>query len=326
MSEFDNVLNGTADKKAEQTVEKNAPEAILDDIAEGSEGKKTYGQVMAEKKAKCYAMIDDACLAVMSSPEKLYEYLMVQSSFERYSLNNNLLIFAQNPGATKLKDFEGWKKAGCYVKKGAESIMILEPSNYTGTDGKPHRGYNAKNVFNIEDVNVPPEAHSEEKTYEQKKLVEALVHDSPVPIRKAEQNLGDNFAVYDPQNKTIYFKPGLEFAEVFPAIAKALAHAEMAKGDVNYRVNDNEFKARCSANIIAQKYGVDIHTVDIHVIPPKYASLEAEDVKKELGTVHDNVKTITTRMTEVLEKTQEKEQSQPQAQTQNKGSKNREER
>ena len=322
MSEFDNVLNGTADKKAEQTV----PEAQFDDALEGGGDKKTYGQMMAEKKAKCYAMIDDACLAVMSSPEKLYEYLMVQSSFERYSLNNNLLIFAQNPGATKLKDFEGWKKAGCYVKKGAESIMILEPSNYTGTDGKPHRGYNAKNVFNIEDVNVPPEAHSEEKTYEQKKLVEALVHDSPVPIRKAEQNLGDNFAVYDPQNKTIYFKPGLEFAEVFPAIAKALAHAEMAKGDVNYRVNDNEFKARCSANIIAQKYGVDIHTVDIHVIPPKYASLEAEDVKKELGAVHDNVKTITTRMTEVLEKTQEKEQSQPHAQTQNKGSKNREER
>ena len=130
--------------------------------------------------------------------------------------------------------------------------------------------------------------------------------------------------MYDPQNKTIYFKPGLEFAEVFPAIAKALAHAEMAKGDANYRVNDNEFKARCSANIIAQKYGVDIHTVDIHVIPPKYASLEAEDVKKELGAVHDNVKTITTRMAELLEKTQEKEQSQPQ--TQNKGSKNREER
>lgn len=326
MSEFDNVLNGTADKKAEQTVEKNAPEAILDDIAEGGEGKKTYGQIMAEKKAKCYAMIDDACLEVMSSPEKLYEYLMVQSCFERYSLNNNLLIFAQNPGATKLKDFDAWKKAGCYVKKGSESIMILEPYSFTGTDGKPHRGYNAKNVFNIEDVNVPPEAYPEEKTYEQKKLVEALVHDSPVPIRKAEQTLGDNFAVYDPQNKVIYFKPGLEFAEVFPAIAKALAHAEMAKGDTNYRVSDNEFKARCSANIIAQKYGVDIHTVDIHVIPPKYASLEAEDVKKELGAVHDNVKTITTRMAEVLEKTQNKEQTQQQAQTQNKGSRNREER
>lgn len=324
MSEFDNVLNGTADKKAEKTAETTAPEAQFDDIAEGGEGKKTYGQIMAEKKAKCYAMIDDACLEVMSSPEKLYEYLMVQSSFEKYSLNNNLLIFAQNPGASKLKDFDAWKKAGCYVKKGAESIMILEPYPFTGTDGKPHRGYNAKNVFNIEDVNVPPEAYPEEKTYEQKKLVEALVHGAPVPIRKAEQSLGDNFAVYDAQSKTIYFKPGLEFAQVFPAIAKALAHAEMAKGDDNYRVNDNEFKARCSANILAQKFGVETHTVDIHAIPPKYASLEAEDVKKELGAIHGTVKSITARMAEVLEKTQDKEQTQPQAQ--NRGSKNREER
>ena len=324
MSEFDNVLNGTTDKKAEQTVEKNAPEAILDDIAEGGEGKKTYGQIMAEKKAKCYETIDDACLEVMSSPEKLYEYLMVQSSFERYSLNNNFLVFAQNPGATKLKDFDAWKKSGCYVKKGAESIMILEPYSFTGTDGKPHRGYNAKNVFNIEDVNVPPEAYPEEKTYEQKKLVEALVHDSPVPIRKAEQSLGDNFAVYDPQNKVIYFKPGLEFSEVFPAIAKALAHAEMAKDNANYRVNDHEFKARCSANAITQKYGVDLHTVSIHAIPPKYASLEAEDVKKELGAIHDNVKTITARMAEVLEKARDKEQAKPQTQTPNRGYKNRE--
>lgn len=273
---------------------------------------------MAEKKAKCYAMIDDACLAVMSSPEKLYEYLMVQSNFEKYSLNNNILIFAQNPGASKLKDFDAWKKAGCYVKKGAESIMILEPYTFTGTDGKPHRGYNAKNVFNIEDVNVPPEVSTEVKTYEQKKLMEALVHGAPVPIRKADQNLGDNFAVYDPQNKVIYFKPGLEFAEVFPAIAKALAHAEMAKGDTGYRVNDHEFKARCSANAVAQKYGVELHAISIHGIPPKYSALEAEEVKKELGIIHDNVKTITIRMAEVLEQTQDKEQNS------NKANRNRE--
>ena len=324
MSEFDNVLNGTADKKAEQTVEKIEAEVQFDDALEGGGDKKTYGQIMAEKKAKCYAMIDDACLEVFSNPSKLYEYLMVQSSFERYSLNNNLLIFAQNPGATKLKDFDGWKKAGYYVKKGAESIMILEPSNYTGTDGKPYRGYNAKNVFNIEDVNVPPEAYPEAKSYEQKKLIEALVHGAPAAIRKTEQNLGENAAVYDPANKTVFFKPGMSFDVIFPAIAKALAHAEMAKGDANYRVNDNEFKARCAANILAQKYGVDTHSMSIHSIPPKYASLEAEDVKKELGEVHASVKSISSRMYEVLEKTQDKEQSQPQ--TQNKGSRNREER
>lgn len=311
MSEFDTVLNEAAKRKAEQN------EAQFDDIVENGTGKKSYGQIMAEKKTKCYAMIDDACLNVMSSPEKLYGYLMVQSSFERYSLNNNLLIFAQNPGATKMKDFNAWKKDGCSVKKGAESIMILEPAPYTAPDGTPRRGYNVKNVFDIEDVNLPPEAQPQEKIYEQKKLIEALVHDSPVPIRKSEQNLGDNFAVYDVQNKVIYFKPGLGFNVIFPAIAKEIAHAEMAEHSDNYRVGDHEFSARCAANIIARKYGVDTRTVDIHSIPQKYGAMEAEDIKNELSDIHSTVKTITERMTEVLDKPQ---------QTQNRNDKTKEER
>ena len=304
--------------EAKETVEQTV------EVPEEGEGKKSFAERMAEKKSQCYAMIDDACLNSVSSVDNLRQFLDVQSRFDKYSLNNALLIFAQKPDAVKVKDFDAWKKDDISIKKGAKSIMILEPSPYKGTDGKMHRGYNAKNVFDISDVEAPEEAFPQPKPYEQKKLVAALVHEAPVPVRKAEQSLGEHQAIYDAKNKVVYFKAGLEFDTIFPAIAKALAHAEMAKGDANYRVNDNEFKARCSANIIAQKYGVDIHTVDIHVIPPKYASLEAEDVKKELGAVHDNVKTITTRMAELLEKTQEKEQSQPQAQ--NKGSKNREER
>ena len=116
MSEFDTVLNEAAKRKAEQN------ESQFDDIVENGTGKKNYGQIMAEKKTKCYAMIDDACLNVMSSPEKLYGYLMVQSSFERYSLNNNLLIFAQNPGATKMKDFNAWKKDGVPLRRARKAL------------------------------------------------------------------------------------------------------------------------------------------------------------------------------------------------------------
>lgn len=306
MSEFSNVLNGANAKTVEST-----PAAPLDELMENEGGKKSYGQIMAEKKAKCYAMIDDACLEVFSSPAKLYEYLMVQSQFEKYSLNNDLLIFAQKPGAGRLKDFNAWKKEGCSVKKGAESIKILEPSPYTGTDGKPHRGYNAKNVFDVEDVNIPPEAQPKERpTYAPKQLMQALIHDAPVPIRKAEQNLGEECAVYDAKDKVIYFKPGLAVEQVFPAIAKALAHAEMANGDENYRTSEHEFKARCAAHALARKYGVDTHAMDIHAIPPKYAALEADDVKRELGDIHTSVKTIAARMTEVLDRPQSREQGQ----------------
>lgn len=316
MSVFENVIN-EANKKNE--VKDVTPESV--EIADEGEGKKSFAERMAEKKNQCYAMIDDACLNSVSSVDNLRQFLNVQSRFDKYSLNNALLIFAQKPEAVKVKEFDAWKKDDISVKKGAKSIMILEPSPYKGTDGKMHRGYNAKNVFDISDVEAPEDAIPQPKSYEQKQLVAALVHDAPVPVRKAEHSIGENDAIYDAKNKVVYFKAGLEFDTIFPAIAKALAHAEMAKDVENYRIGEHEFAARCSAYVLSQRYGVDTRTVDVYGIPKNFETMEAEDVKKVLGDVHSNVKSINARMNESLEQTQNKEQQNP-----NKGSKNREER
>ena len=316
MSVFENVIN-EANKKNE--VNNVPPESV--EVADEGEGKKSFPERMAEKKNQCYAMIDDACLNAVSSIESLRQFLNVQSRFDKYSLNNALLIFAQKPDAVKVKDFDAWKKDDISIKKGAKSFMILEPSPYKGTDGKMHRGYNAKNVFDISDVEAPEDALPQPKSYEQKQLVAALVHDAPVPVRKAEHSIGENDAIYDAKNKVVYFKAGLEFDTIFPAIAKALAHAEMAKDVENYRIGEHEFAARCSAYVLSQRYGVDTRTVDVYGIPKNFETMEAEDVKKVLGDVHSNVKSINARMNESLEQTQNKEQ-----QTPNKGNKNREER
>ena len=316
MSVFENVIN-EANKKNE--VKDVTPESV--EIAEEGEGKKSFAERMAEKKNQCYAMIDDACLNSVASVDNLRQFLNVQSRFDKYSLNNALLIFEQKPEAVKVKEFDAWKKDDISIKKGAKSIMILEPSPYKGTDGKMHRGYNAKNVFDISDVEAPEDALPQPKSYEQKQLVAALVHEAPVPVRKAEHSLGENDAIYDAKNKVVYFKAGLEFDTIFPAIAKALAHAEMAKDVENYRIGEHEFAARCSAYVISQRYGADTRTVDVYGIPKNFETMEAEDVKKVLSDVHRNVKSITARMIESLEQTQNKEQQNP-----NKGSKNREER
>ena len=316
MSVFENVIN-EANKKNE--VKDVTPESV--EIADEGEGKKSFAERMAEKKNQCYAMIDDACLNSVSSVDNLRQFLNVQSRFDKYSLNNALLIFAQKPEAVKVKEFDAWKKDDISVKKGAKSIMILEPSPYKGTDGKMHRGYNAKNVFDISDVEASEDAIPQPKSYEQKQLVAALVHDAPVPVRKAEHSIEENDAIYDAKNKVVYFKAGLEFDTIFPAIAKALAHAEMAKDVENYRIGEHEFAARCSAYVLSQRYGVDTRTVDVYGIPKNIETMEAEDVKKVLGDVHSNVKTINARMNESLEQNQSKEQQNP-----NKGNKNREER
>ena len=95
----------------------------------------------------------------------------------------------------------------------------------------------------------------------------------------------------------------------------------MASKNEKYRVSDHEFASRCSAYVIAQKYGASVANTDIHTIPQKFEGLEAEDIKKELAQIHENVKAISARMSLVLEKELNKEQVQ-----QDKNVKTREER
>lgn len=304
MSEFEKVMKEAAREAAEE--EEIAERAVLDDIAEGKSGRKGYGEKMNEKRAQCYAMIEDACLDAVAGTENLKKFLAVQSRFEKYSLNNNLLIYAQKPAAVRFRDFNAWVEDGVSVE-GAKSFVILEPHKYTAADGSIRRGYNPKKVFDIADVDVPESEYPKAQSYEQKRLLEALVHDSPVPIRRTEKALGDGLAVYDPEQKAVFFKSGMGFDQIFPALAQALSHAQMAMEAERYQVREHEFAARCSAYVISLKYGADTKAADIHTIPQRFETMDAEDIKKELLEIHDSVKAITERMAEVLEKTQYKE-------------------
>jgi hypothetical protein len=72
-----------------------------------------------------------------------------------------------------------------------------------------------------------------------------------IPIQKTDADLGNETALYDAKNKVILYKQGAEFGQLFPAVAKARAHAEMAKDAAHYRNDDHEFQARCAAYIFA---------------------------------------------------------------------------
>lgn len=85
------MSNSEQTTKAEQTAEKP---------------KLTPEQREAQRKQA----LDDAAKKAVSSATNLRAYLAVQSRFERYSTNNNLLIFAQRPDATRLKSLELWNK------------------------------------------------------------------------------------------------------------------------------------------------------------------------------------------------------------------------
>jgi hypothetical protein len=63
----------------------------------------------------------------------LLPLLTTMSRFTRYSLANQLLIFAQRPTATHVLGYRSWLKAGYQVRKGEHGIAIYAPMRFTHT-------------------------------------------------------------------------------------------------------------------------------------------------------------------------------------------------
>lgn len=290
MSNFDEILN--QGKKKETDVQT----ARITD----KKDKKEWADEQKRKRDSLFEMIEAVCPTIVSSTEEMREFLTVQSRFEKYSLNNNILIYAQKSDATKIKDFKGWKEEGGSVKKGSKGFMILEPTSYI-KDGEKRIAFNPKTMFDASDVaGITP---GQTVAYDKSMLIRALVNDSPVDIKTVQNYPMDKAigAYFDVKDNCIYAKSGMNVNDIFTSVSQALACSEMAKQTKEpFRVSDHEFQARCVAYVLAKKYGVPSDQVNLYSMPARYAGYDGEQIKKELSEIHGCVKAITNRMNEVL--------------------------
>jgi antirestriction protein ArdC len=93
----------------------------------------------------------------------LIPLLTSMSRLPKYSLSNQLLIFAQRPTATCVMGYRAWNKAGFQVRKGEEGIAIYAPMLFakrrdidaldaTDDSTAPRLGYRVAYVFDVAQV------------------------------------------------------------------------------------------------------------------------------------------------------------------------------
>lgn len=291
MSEFEKVISKENEKN--QATDENGE-------------KKSYGDVMKERRAKCATLTAGAYLEIADSSKKYRQMLDVASNFTRNSPNNIMLIFAQKPEATQLKSFEAWKEEGKFVKKGAQAAYILVRKEYTDAKGEKRHSFDAEPRFDIADIkDAEP---TPRKTYDERLLMKGLIHGCPMRV-VVDANYPDDRndgAYFDPQENIICCRYGMKIEEMFPSVAKAAAHAQMSGGDENYRVAGNEFDARSVAYILTKRYGVDASLVSIESIPDNFGDYEPDEFKGKIAEILDVAKKINGRISEVLDRPIEK--------------------
>lgn len=112
--------------------------------------KEAWAAKKQEERKEIYELADTTAVEISKDGEKFQKYLDVQARFDRYSPTNALLIYAQMPEATQLKDFEGWKDAGVSVQRKPKSVKILEPGKeYNRDNGGRGTSFDVKRVYDV---------------------------------------------------------------------------------------------------------------------------------------------------------------------------------
>lgn len=275
--------------------------SIYDVFSGGSRpfNKEEWAAQKQAQRQEAYELIDNTCGKMMTDGEAFRQYLDVQGRFDRYSVNNAILVAAQMPEATQLKDYNGWKQSRAYVNKDAAKITILEPSKeYTRDDGTKAVGYNAKVVYDVSQTTAKDRQQPQEaKTM--RDLVSAMIDASPANFQPVEEL--EVPAFYDSSQQTIFIKTGLSEEQLFVCMSK-----EVAAAVFDFKYNESrdasDFKSFCVAYMVSSRYGVDTRGFNFGKLPREYEGMDTQAFKGELGSMRDVMGEIQSDMYKSMEK------------------------
>ena len=275
--------------------------SIYDVFSGGSRAfnKEEWAAQKQEQRKETYELIDNTCSEMMANGNSFRQYLDVQGHFDRYSVNNAILVSAQMPEATQLKDYGSWKQSRVYVDKDAQKVTILEPGKeYQRDDGSKAVGYNAKIVYDVSQTSAKDRQQPQEQK-NMRELVSAMIDASPVsfvPVDDLELP-----AFYDSSQQTIFIKTGLSEEQLFVSMAKEVSAAVFDCKHKESR-DDSDFKSFCVAYMVSSRYGVDTKGFKFDKLPKEFEGMETQAFKGELGSMRDVLGEIQSDMYKSLEK------------------------
>ncbi len=288
MNNFDDLFSAPAEKNAQR-------DRPFD--------KDAWAAKKQEQRQAAYDLADSTAEAVAADGSRFRDYLEVQSRFDRYTATNALLILAQKPEATQLRDFESWRSTGAFIKRQEMShgISILEPGDeYRREDGSVGTYYNVKKVYDVSQTNarskVQPAVSMDERL-----LLKALIHRPPVPMQTVDELPNNMGALYDHDQQVIFVRRGMTAEDIFRSVSKELAHAEIAGTRSAYRREDAAFAAYSVSYLLCRKYGIDVSGYDFSRLPEGFRETDPQSVRAALTEMRDTANTISGRMYRVLE-------------------------
>ena len=271
--------------------------------------KEEWIEYKKREKKEVYDLIDTTAEKIVQDGQEFKKYLDTQSKFEQYSVANNLLITAQMPEATVLRDYKGWISISGFPKKNRKNdVKILEPADsYMRDDGSVGTNYNVKYLTDISQVNIRKKQNP--MRYDNKLLLRVFLNSSQAKVEVVNEiSNTDRSALYDKEKDVLYIARGAEAPQIFHEVTQ-----ELAKQEIGENTELDTFKANCVSYMVCKKYGIDVSNYNVTDIPYELQEMSAKEIREELEPIHDAMENISGRASHCIEllakQNREKEQA-----------------
>jgi len=260
--------------------------------------KEEWAKMKNDERNEVYSLIDKTALEIMQDNNKFKDYLDIQSHFDKYSVANGLLIYAQMPNATQLREYSEWKAIPNFQFNGKqEGIKLLKMGEpYTKSDGTQFSPFVVYKMYDISQTNLP-KREINSKRLDDRVLLKAFIHDNPVDIKVEDVLSSGECVEWNSEENLLYIQRGAEPNDLYQGIAREVAKAELESDNPTV---DN-FKAKCASYMICKKQGLDVSNYSFNDIPDSYKNLSSKEIRKELGDIKNSVEDFNNRINQFME-------------------------
>lgn len=253
-----------------------------------------------EQLNQAYKLISEMALS-LTDPNKLLEYLNVQSRFDKLSVGNALLIARQLPNAIQLKDFQTWKSENvCFKKQYPDKIFMLEPgTSYLSSSGKKITPFIVREVIDISQTDLALKPKS--KHYDKKLVLQALLHEVNVDIKVVDDLEDNKYCKYDKNDNVVYVKRGNEYDNIISSVAKVIAKKDYEDSYYSPTSVDIEHVGECVGYLLCKKYDIETEVNNIDEIAKSFDKKNDIEVKNYLSQIKSEYDSLANKMYQYLE-------------------------
>lgn len=273
-----------------------------------------YIEQARAKEEQAFSAIRDMVESFREDPQKMAEYFAFGAQFYHYSPRNVMLVMKQNPGATYVDSYMGWKERGAHVLKGAKALQILVPVTVTylksatgwvplskapeqlkeqnkcgEVEEKKERRYKVGNVFDISQTSFPKELYPElffmgypSELHEDicrglKDFAEEELGCQVLEIDLESISLRGRYVHTIPP--VIHLNRKLESTQKLSTLSHELGHALIHHGNPGYSEARKEFEADAFSIMLCTSYGVEITESRKEHLAEHYRTFERESTQ-----------------------------------------------